>query len=131
MATIRILFVDDSCTDAELAETELEQSGIYAQSLTVADEDSLRIALENWDPEVIVASSTATDFIEGLSPEPAKSCTFTTRGRMLGNDWSGNACWNIWLAVSRLTSRRHTLMNGRSCCSPSGHRIAGRRSARS
>src|SRR5262245_28334523 len=42
MSTIRILFVDESCTDAELAQTELEQAGVYAQSLTVGDEDSLR-----------------------------------------------------------------------------------------
>lgn len=60
MSTIRILFVDDSRTDASLAESELTKAGIYTECLTVGDENSLRIALENWDPEVIVAAPAVT-----------------------------------------------------------------------
>jgi CheY-like chemotaxis protein len=62
MSTIRILFVDDSAAETASAESALEQAGIHAQSLTVGDEDSLRIALENWDPEVIVAGSAVPGF---------------------------------------------------------------------
>jgi diguanylate cyclase (GGDEF)-like protein/PAS domain S-box-containing protein len=59
---LRILVVEDSPADAELAVRELRQSGLALEFLRVANEESFRRALEEFQPQLILSDFSMPGF---------------------------------------------------------------------
>ncbi|MEJ0034733.1 MAG: EAL domain-containing protein [Gammaproteobacteria bacterium] len=63
---IRVLFIEDMSHEAELALSQLKRSGLSCQSLRVETEESLRRALTQWRPSVILSDFSLPQF-DGLA----------------------------------------------------------------
>jgi len=63
---VKVLILEDVPLDAELAIRELERDGIDFEHITVDSEDSFRRALEEFNPDIILADHALPDF-DGVS----------------------------------------------------------------
>ena len=62
MATIRILFIDDSDDDVFIATHRLRQAGLDVCAQTVVFEDELRDAIVNFHPDLILSDMSLPGF---------------------------------------------------------------------
>ena len=55
---IKLLFVEDSETDAELEEQELRRGGLVFESMRVEERGDLERALQAWKPDLVISDFT-------------------------------------------------------------------------
>jgi len=63
---VKVLFVEDSETDVELALRALKREGLDVLSCRVESEDAMKEALANFDPDLILSDFSMPQF-DGLS----------------------------------------------------------------
>ena len=65
---LRVLFLEDSAQDAEMAQDELERNGLAFSSLRVQTRDALCAALNEFNPDLVLSDLTMPGFngVEGL-----------------------------------------------------------------